>query len=228
MEFKIKAYVTNVKRLRERVLQKEKWRSKIQEELLRTEATGKKKINSLTDTIKNIKEILKTKREERDSLELQYKKNGNYLRETNLQIKEIESKIKMLGVAVDMLQREYEIKKARKQALKAHLEDLRTIQESFGGASSGGIEDQIKLNLAEELLRKSALLLEQSGKTLSLNLEKLNKEIKEMEEYGKRVAGIGSLKIDQLNTTRKRVYDEDPREQVQTLTDLADDQTTNG
>lgn len=103
----------------------------------------------------NLRVIYESKERERQSLEEAIRRRTEILNESSLKLRDLESQITMMELNLQMQESNYQMKVDRREAIKKHLADLRNTEQTLKMTSD---DDQLKVGLIDELIKKSTLL----------------------------------------------------------------------
>lgn len=140
---------------------KTKWKSKLDEKINILDVELRTKLDAYNDSLSSMKSVYETKLKEKQALELVVKSRQDQLNQSELKKKEVQSQVAILELDLQLLLKNLELKMDKKTSLESHVGDLDALQESLKTPAGTG-DDEIKYELAMELLKKSAFLLEKN------------------------------------------------------------------
>ena len=115
--------------------------------------------------IDNLKMIYESKEKERMSLEEAIRRRNEILNESQLKLRDLESQITMMELNLQMQESNYQMKVDRRDAIKKHLQDLKASEQTLKMTDD---DDDVKVGLIDELIRKSVMLREDDNDTGTL------------------------------------------------------------
>ena len=113
----------------------------------------------------NLRVIYESKERERQSLEEAIRRRTEILNESSLKLRDLESQITMMELNLQMQESNYQMKVDRREAIKKHLTDLRNTEQTLKMTSD---DNQLKVGLIDELIKKSTLLRQDDTETDTL------------------------------------------------------------
>lgn len=160
MSTRAKFLIDKIARTAKMLEEKSKWKKSLTEKIEILDIELKSKLEAYHDSLSSIKSVYETKLKEKQALELVVKTRETQQAQSILKCKEIQNQVAILELDVQLLEKNLELKIDKKKSLENHIGDLKALQESLRAPTTG--DDEIKYELAMELLKKSAFLLGES------------------------------------------------------------------
>ena len=117
------------------------------------------RIYELEKSLENLKMIYESKLNEKKNLEEAIRTRTSIMNESNSKLRDLEGQIAVMEIRIQNAKSNYEMKYKKREDLKRHLQDLMTSEENFRMAPPG---DDVQLEIIEELMKKSAMLRDDS------------------------------------------------------------------
>lgn len=137
------------------------WKSKLDDKINILDVELRTKLEAYNDSLTSMKSVYETKLKEKQALELVVKSRQDQLNQSELKKKEVQSQVAILELDLQLLMKNLELKMDKKTSLESHVGDLNALEHSLK-TPAGNDDDEIKYELAMELLKKSAFLLEKN------------------------------------------------------------------
>lgn len=151
-----------IKVLKKNIMEKEQKKDKLALQIDLNAEETKNRITDMERSIGNLKEIKASKERERKSLEESIRRRQEMLNQKNLELRDLESQITIMELNLQMQEDNYNGKTQRRDALKKHLADLKTSEETLRMTIG---DDELKLELIDGLMRKSMRLKEDESQS---------------------------------------------------------------
>lgn len=161
MSTRIKYLIDSLARGDKIYSEKVKWREQLTEKIEVLDIELKSKLEAYHDSLSSIKSVYETKLKEKQALEFVVKTREDQLNQSILKRKEVESQVAIIELDVQLLEKNLALKIDKKKSLENHIGDLHALQESLRAPTND--DDEIKYELAMELLKKSAFIIKDDG-----------------------------------------------------------------
>lgn len=162
-----------IKTIKRTISESEQKKDKLNQQIDLNTAEMSKRSEELEKGIKNLREILDSKENERKSLEESIRRRQEMLNQKNLELRDLESQITIMELNLQMQEENYNAKVSRRDVLKKHLEDLKTSEETLRMTMG---DDDLKMELIDGLMKKSLKLKESDSRSSLIDESHLDNE----------------------------------------------------
>ena len=159
--------------LKTAITEKESKRDRLNDEINSSSREMSVRTEEIERSIDNLRIIYESKERERKSLEDAIRNRKELLNESNLKLRDLESQITIMELNLQMQESNYNMKVDRKNAIKAHLEDLKASEQNLKMTID---DEEVKIGLIDELLKKSIYLKEGEGRNSLIDATEQEKE----------------------------------------------------
>ena len=183
-----------IKRLKNQVENKETEKIQLIDKGAKIHIETEAKLSAYDESLKNLELMYEAKLSERQNLEVIIKQRNDQFNAIVLKKKESMSQVAILELEVDMAKQNYELKESKRDEIKNHLEELQALAESLAASKKGLLDDDLRHSLADELMKKSTLILHGAGK----DDDKIDDD-----KFSKNSNGLSSVYTEQTEMTQE-------------------------
>lgn len=151
-----------IKIVKRTIMEKEQKKDKLTQKIDQNTVEMSKRTGEIQKSIENLEEIFSSKESERKSLEESIRRRQEMLNQKNLELRDLESQITIMELNLQMQEENYNVKVNRRDALKKHLEDLKTSEETLRMTVG---DDGLKMELIDGLMKKSLKLKDSDSRS---------------------------------------------------------------